>query len=67
MSESQDKTHSDDGMHENKKHEKKKLLLRIDPKLHNELKKWADDDFRSINAQIEFLLRQAVVKHRRGE
>ena len=67
MSESQDKTHSDDGMHKKKKQEKKKLLLRIGPKLHNELKKWADDDFRSINAQIEFLLRQAVVKHRRGE
>ena len=38
---------------------KKKLLLRIDPKLHDELRKWADDDFRSINAQIEFLLKKA--------
>ena len=67
MSESIDKTHSDDDMRKKKKQEKKKLLLRIDPKLHHELKKWADDDFRSINAQIEFLLRQAVVKHRQGE
>ena len=44
---------------------KKKLLLRIDPKLHDELRKWADDDFRSINAQIEFLLKKAVANNRR--
>ncbi|RJU83962.1 MAG: hypothetical protein DWB99_01200 [Candidatus Poseidoniales archaeon] len=45
--------------------EKKKLLLRIDPKLHDELRKWADDDFRSINAQIEFLLKKSVAENRR--
>ena len=45
---------------------KKKLLLRIDPKLHDELRKWADDDFRSINAQIEFLLKKAVAASRRN-
>ena len=33
---------------------KKKLLLRIDPKLHDELRKWADDDFRSINAPVSY-------------
>ncbi|MDP6334331.1 MAG: hypothetical protein QF479_06815 [Candidatus Poseidoniaceae archaeon] len=44
---------------------KKKLLLRIDPKLHDELRKWADDDFRSINAQIEFILKKAVAENRR--
>ncbi len=44
---------------------KKKLLLRIDPKLHDHLRQWADDDFRSINAQIEFLLKKAVAQHRR--
>ena len=44
---------------------KKKLLLRIDPKLHDELRKWADDDFRSINAQIEFLLKKSVAENRR--
>ncbi len=44
---------------------KKKLLLRIDPKLHDQLRQWADDDFRSINAQIEFLLKKAVAQHRR--
>ena len=45
--------------------EKKKLLLRIDPKLHDELRKWADDDFRSINSQIEFLLRKAILENRK--
>ena len=44
---------------------KKKLLLRIDPKLHDELRKWADDDFRSINSQIEFLLRKAILENRK--
>tara|TARA_B100001109_G_C18501188_1_gene306985 strand:+ start:278 stop:496 length:219 start_codon:yes stop_codon:yes gene_type:complete len=44
---------------------KKKLLLRIDPTLHDNLRKWADDDFRSINAQIEFLLQKAVAENRR--
>ena len=40
--------------------EKKKFLLRIDENLHAALEKWAADDLRSINAQIEFLLTQAV-------
>ena len=44
---------------------KKKLLLRIDPKLHDQLRKWADDEFRSINAQIEFLLKKSVADNRR--
>ena len=44
---------------------KKKLLLRIDPKLHDQLRQWADDEFRSINAQIEFLLKKAVADNRR--
>ena len=45
--------------------EKKRLLLRIDPKLHDELRKWADDDIRSINSQIEFLLKKAVTTNRK--
>ncbi|MAV06529.1 MAG: hypothetical protein CMA29_01375 [Euryarchaeota archaeon] len=45
--------------------EKKRLLLRIDPILHDELRKWADDDIRSINSQIEFLLKKAVTKNRK--
>jgi hypothetical protein len=40
--------------------EKKKFLLRIDGNLHASLEKWAADDLRSINAQIEFLLTKAV-------
>jgi hypothetical protein len=40
--------------------EKKKFLLRIDENVHAALEKWAADDLRSINAQIEFLLTQAM-------
>jgi hypothetical protein len=40
--------------------EKKKFLLRIDENVHAALEKWAADDLRSINAQIEFLLTKAV-------
>jgi len=42
--------------------EKKKFLLRIDDALYAALEKWAADDFRSINAQIEFLLKDALKK-----
>ncbi|WP_194835308.1 hypothetical protein [Nocardia sp. XZ_19_369] len=37
--------------------ERKKLLLRLDPAVHEAIAKWAADDLRSINAQIEFALR----------
>jgi hypothetical protein len=40
--------------------EKKKFLLRIDSNLYAALEKWAADDLRSINAQIEFILTNAV-------
>ena len=40
--------------------EKKKILLRLDPKLHTALKKWADDEFRSLNSHIEFLLKRPL-------
>ena len=39
---------------------RKAFLLRMDPRLWEELERWARDDLRSVNAQIEFLLRQAV-------
>ena len=42
--------------------EKKKFLLRIDENIHAALEKWAADELRSINAQIEFLLKDAVNK-----
>ncbi|KAF0149948.1 MAG: hypothetical protein FD143_2672 [Ignavibacteria bacterium] len=42
--------------------EKKKFLLRIDDKIYASLEKWASDELRSINSQIEFLLKDAVKK-----
>jgi hypothetical protein len=39
---------------------RKQYLLRIDPKLWAEVEKWAADELRSANAQVEFLLREAV-------
>jgi hypothetical protein len=42
--------------------EKKKFLLRLDENLYASLEKWAADDLRSVNAQIEFLLTDAVRK-----
>jgi hypothetical protein len=47
--------------------ERKSFLLRISPELWRELEKWAADDLRSINGQIEFLLRQAVEKRKRPQ
>ncbi|QOJ28008.1 MAG: hypothetical protein HRU80_03620 [Ignavibacteriales bacterium] len=41
---------------------KKKFLLRIDDSVYAALEKWAADDLRSINAQIEFLLQDALKK-----
>ncbi len=40
--------------------ERKSFLLRVDPDLHAALEKWAADELRSVNAQIEFLLTRAV-------
>jgi hypothetical protein len=43
--------------------ERKTFLLRIDPELYAALERWAGDELRSVNAQIEFLLKDAL---RRG-
>jgi hypothetical protein len=40
--------------------ERKSLLLRLDPAVHDALARWAGDELRSANAQIEFLLRRAL-------
>jgi hypothetical protein len=40
--------------------ERKPFLLRLDPATHEALQRWADADLRSLNAQIEFLLRRAL-------
>ena len=44
--------------------ERKSFLLRIDPALWAELEAWAQDDLRSVNGQIEYLLRQTVQKRK---
>lgn len=42
--------------------ERKPFLLRVDPALLEAVRRWADDDLRSLNGQIEFLLRRALKK-----
>ena len=44
--------------------ERKSFLLRLPPELWKEIEKWAADELRSVNGQIEYLLRQAVAKQR---
>jgi hypothetical protein len=43
---------------------RKSFPLRIDPALYEELEAWAQQEFRSVNGQIEFLLREAVSRRR---
>jgi hypothetical protein len=40
--------------------DRKQFLLRLDPAVHDAIARWATDDLRSVNAQIEFLLRRAL-------
>lgn len=40
--------------------DRKPILLRLDPVVHDALSRWASDEFRSLNSQIEMLLRQAL-------
>jgi len=40
--------------------EKKKFLLRIDESIYNALEKWAADELRSINTQIEYILKETL-------
>jgi hypothetical protein len=44
--------------------ERKSFLLRLPPELWKELEKWAADELRSVNGQIEYLLRQAVSRRK---
>jgi len=46
--------------------ERKAFLLRIDPKLWAELETWAQSELRSVNSQVEYLLRLAVKKRKGG-
>lgn len=43
---------------------RKAFLIRIDDKILEGLERWADDELRSLNGQIEYLLREALVKRR---
>jgi hypothetical protein len=45
--------------------ERKTILLRLDPAVHDALARWASDDLRSTNAQIEFLLRRVLAEEGR--
>ncbi|MDX8033114.1 hypothetical protein SK803_23090 [Lentzea sp. BCCO 10_0856] len=42
--------------------DRKSVLLRLDPAVHDALSRWANDELRSTNAQIEFLLRRALAE-----
>ncbi len=45
--------------------ERKSFLIRVDERVLDQIKKWADDDLRSLNGQIEYLLRDALVRAKR--
>lgn len=47
-----------------KEKSKKQILLRLSPNLWNELASWAEEDFRSINGQIEYLLTECIRKRK---
>ena len=44
---------------------KKKFVLRLDEDTYDKLKKWADDEFRSVNGQIEWILDKALKERKR--
>jgi hypothetical protein len=46
--------------------ERKSFLLRIDPALYEALEEWAQQELRSVNGQIEFVLKEAVARRRRS-
>jgi hypothetical protein len=46
--------------------EKKSILLRLNPVIWEEINKWAEDEFRSVNGQIEYLLNEAVLKRKKS-
>lgn len=46
---------------------KKQIPLRVSASLYNELAQWAEDDFRSLNGQIEYLLTECVKRRKKRE
>lgn len=51
---------TDDAPRAGRPQQRKQVLLRLDPLVHDALTRWANDELRSANAQIEFLLRKAL-------
>ena len=47
--------------------QRKSFLLRLPPELQEELNRWAKDELRSLNAQIEYLLREAIRQRRKKD
>lgn len=47
--------------------ERKPFLLRLDDKLYEELRRWAESELRSVNGQIEYILRRAVDERKQGK
>jgi len=45
--------------------ERKPFLLRLEPTVHQALQRWSDDELRSLNGQIEYLLREALTRRGR--
>ncbi len=46
--------------------EKKSLLLRLNPEVWEEINRWAQEEFRSVNGQIEYLLHEAIIRRRKS-
>ncbi len=46
---------------------RKAFLLRMDPALYEDLEGWAEQELRSLNGQIEYLLKEAVARRRKGQ
>lgn len=46
---------------------RKSFLLRLDPELYETLEAWAEQEMRSVNGQIEFLLKQSAIAHKRAK
>ena len=60
IKELQNEIHTRESLLKNRENVKKQILLRLSPTLWEHISSWAEDDFRSINSQIEYLLNEAV-------
>ncbi len=47
--------------------EKKTILLRVSPRIWEEISRWAEEEFRSVNGQIEYLLQDAISKRGKSQ